>query len=192
MSNLEMIFIPLFVSLVFIYNAHSNPFSKRNNAFLFFAFLFVCLGDYIINLTQWGAWFIIPFVLVHVNLILYFSKEKPWTKSDIKFVWPIMLLSALLYFILIPIIADTTRLLVLAIYMALLSTMLWRAICYTTTKNNDPQKIRIIAGAFLFYVTDLSVASNVVIQSKVLIVVTWICYVPALVMLSLMNYSFKK
>lgn len=188
---LEKIFVPLFVTLVFVFNIWLNPPKKGNNLFLFLAFICVCAGDFIINLTNWGGWFIVPFILVHISLIIYFSKEKKWMKRDAVLLIPILLINIVLIFLLKPFIGDASRLLLLTTYLLILSTMLWRAICFAESKAFITNKILIIGGAFLFFITDVCVASNILLNTKILVAITWICYVPALVMLSMMNYSFR-
>lgn len=186
----QKISVPLFVTLVFFYNYYLNPLKSKNDIFLFFAFLFVCAGDFIVNLTELGAWFIVPFVLVHINLIIYFSRERPWEKKDILYSLPILIMSVTIYTLMWNSIGSTLLRVVFAAYLLLLSTMLWRAAMMFTTGRDLANRIMITAGAMLFYITDVSVASNEVLKTGFLVALTWICYPPALVMLSLMNFPF--
>lgn len=188
----QKIAVPLFVTLVFLYSLYLNPLKQKNSIFLFLAFLFVCAGDYILNLTTLGEWFIVPFVLVHINLITYFSRERSWKLNDWRFLVPISLLSSIIYFSMWHKIDSTAELILFGAYLILLSTMLWRAFVMITTTSSLFRKIMIVGGAFLFYITDVSVATNEILDTRVLVAVTWICYVPALVMLSLINFPFSK
>ena len=70
--------------------------------------------------------------------------------------------------------------------------MLWRAVCFWGTDEPAPQKWLVIGGSMLFYCTDVAVSTNVVFNSKILVALTWICYSPALFMLSAMNYPFQR
>lgn len=188
----ERILVPLFVTFVFIFNWFQNPLSGKNNIYLFLAFLFVCAGDYIVNLTHWGGVFIIPFVLVHIFLILYFSKEKSWKFHDLKWLLPVLATVVLIQILAYPYIEKISYRIVFMLYTFLLATMVWRAICFSQTKQERFNKIMIISGAVLFLITDVSVGLNVVLKTQWLVALTWICYVPSLVMLSLMNTPLKK
>lgn len=187
----EKIFVPFFVILVLAFNVHINPIKKGKNRFLMYAFLFVCVGDIIINLISFNEWSVFSFVLTHINLILFFSFKHHWSSGDVKYTIPVALLSISIFFWALPNIPTTKEAVLFGCYLLVLSTMLWRAVSFLGTKELAITKFLIIGGALLFYLTDVCVSTNVVINSKILLALTWICYPPALFMLSLMNYPFK-
>jgi hypothetical protein len=187
----EKIFVPAFVLLVFAFNVYLNPLAKGKNIFLFFAFFFVCLGDIIINLFEFDTVAVVSFLLTHANLILYYSSRQPWGKADVKYLMPVALLSAAIFLLTRPRMTAAWQLAGFGVYLTVLSVMLWRAVCLRETNDAARQKWLIIGGSLLFYCTDVAVSANVVFNTKILLALTWICYTPALFMLSVMNYPFR-
>ena len=188
----EKIFVPVFVLLVFAFNVYLNPLAKGKNIFLFFAFFFVCLGDILINLFGFYTVAVVSFLLTHTNLILYYSAQHHWAKPDVKYLIPVVLLSAVIFLLVRPRIFAAWQLAAFGFYLSVLGTMLWRAVCFWGTDEPAGQKGLVIGGSLLFYCTDVAVSANVVFNTKILVALTWICYSPALFMLSVMNYPFKR
>lgn len=187
----EKIFVPFFVILVLAFNVYINPIKKGKNRFLLYAFLFVCVGDIIINLISFNEWSVLSFVLTHVNLILFFSFKHRWSRADLKYIIPVALLSLGIFLSFRPNIPTSKEAFLFGCYLLVLSTMLWRATSFLSTRELAITKFLIVVGALLFYLTDVFVSTNVVFDSSILLALTWICYPPALFMLSLMNYPFK-
>ena len=187
----EKILVPVFVLLVFTFNVYLNPLAKGKNIFLFFAFFFVCLGDIVINLFSLDTVAVVSFMLTHTNLILYYSSRRHWAKIDVKYLIPVVLMSGVIFLSVRPRIPAAWLAVAFGVYLSVLSLMLWRAFCFWATEAPAWQKWMVSGGSFLFYCTDAAVSTNVVFKAKILLALTWICYIPALFMLSVMNYQFK-
>jgi hypothetical protein len=86
--------------------------------------------------------------------------------------------------------------LVVPLYMVILSLMAWRSIC----TFGERQSGRIIAGSLLFYACDVFIlaeltAPNFSNPPLTLLVLSWLCYLPALFLLSCIGkdiFSFKR
>jgi len=183
--------IPLLVTMVFISQMIFNFHLGRIKWLLSLAFLFVCTGDFFINLTSLGQYSVLAFVCTHICLITYYFSENRFQKKDFLLFLPVLILSLLAYFSIFSKLS-AFQAIVFAVYLSVLSTMLWRALCYLNFSTPNTRKFLIIAGSFLFYLTDVFVSTNVVFNCNGLVVATWICYPPALLFLSLMNYRFDK
>ena len=188
----EKVSVPVFVTLVFLYNLYLNPPLDKKKIPLFLAFLFVCIGDYMVNLTSLGAFFIIPFMLVHINLIVCFSVERPWQAKNLPLLLPVLAPGIIIYSLMWERIHSAGQLVVFALYLLLLSTMLWRATVTAASRRPIFNKVMLFCGALFFYITDVSVATNTVLKTQFLVGLTWICYPPALAMLSMMNFPLRK
>jgi hypothetical protein len=125
----ERILVPSFVLLVFAANAYINPIRFGKNKYLLLAFLFVAVGDTLVNLTSLRVAVAVSFLLTHLNLILFYSYEKPWKRGDAKYLVPVLVSSlAALWFVSLrtPTVRDS---LLLGCYLLMLTLMLWRALC---------------------------------------------------------------
>ena len=181
--------IPFFVFLVFISAIVFNWPLVKKRWLLCLAFGFVCIGDFLLNLTTYGKYCVLAFCATHICLIIYYLQDNHFKKSDLNYLFLLFGFSATLYLLINRAIAEVYLSVVFAVYLIVLSTMLWRALCYIKSDNTLLRKVLIIAGSSLFYITDICVSSNELYHTKTLIILTWICYPPALVMLSLINAS---
>jgi hypothetical protein len=179
--------IPFFVLLVFIATIIFNRPLVKNRLLLYLAFGFVCVGDFLVNLTSYGKYSVLSFCGTHICLIIYYLKDTHFKKSDLNCLFLPFGISAMLFLFIKRDIAEVYLSVVFAVYLIVLSTMLWRAICYIKSNYTLLRKVLIIAGSSFFYITDICVSSNVVYHTKTLMILTWICYPPALAMLSLIN-----
>lgn len=186
----ERILVPLFVVLVFAVNAYINPLGVGKNKYLFLAFLFVCVGNILLNLTDLRVPVAISFLLTHLNLILFYSHKQPWQRRDAKYLFPVLLSSAAAFWFVSLRVPSMRESLLLGCYLLMLTVMLWRALCIFATGERSVGRFLVIGGSFLFYLTDILVSANIVYEANSLVALTWICYPPALFMLSLMNYPF--
>ena len=182
--------IPAFVTIVFISQMVYNFHLGKIKWLLSLAFLFVCTGDFLINLTSIGQYSVLAFVCTHICLIIYYFSENKFKSKDLLLLIPVIILSLLAYFSIFNKLS-TFQAIVFAVYLSVLTTMLWRALCYLNFETSSRRKILIIAGSLLFYLTDVFVSTNVVFNCNGLVVATWVCYPPALLFLSLMNYKFN-
>jgi hypothetical protein len=188
-DSISRIAIPVMVITIFIYAVISNFSIPKAKIFLLLAFGFVCIGDILINLTTFWKYSVLAFCCTHICLIIYYFLENRFEKQDLINLLIIFIIGLSIF---LKINSDITELglsVLFGVYLSILSTMLWRATCYLKSNNSLIRKLLIMSGSLLFYITDICVSANVIYQSKTLIIITWICYPPALVMLSMMNVT---
>jgi uncharacterized membrane protein YhhN len=190
-DSAERILVPLFVILVFAVSAYLNPIAVGKNKYLFLAFLFICIGDILLNLTNLRVLVAVSFLLTHLNLTLFYSYRMRWQSGDFRLLFPVLLTSAAAFWFVSLKEPSLQQCLLLGCYLLMLTAMLWRALCVFATGERAKGKFLLAGGSFLFYLTDIFVSANVVYETNSLVALTWICYPPALFMLSLMNFPFQ-
>jgi uncharacterized membrane protein YhhN len=182
--------IPLFV-LVMLFNSlvlyRDRPSKQR--ILLVFAFFFAFIGDTIINFTPYRTAIPLPFAVTHILLAVYFFKESGLKKRDAIFAVPILMASGLILFFNLPRISSGFVAVGLTVYLIILSAMAWRGSCCVLTKDIDIKKRALMmAGALLFYTTDVLVGMAYIYDTKDLTFWIWIVYPPALFCLSIFNW----
>lgn len=186
----ESLSLCFFTILLFV--CLSNNIQNKNNILLYFIFLFVFAGDAVINLTKHKELCIIPFSLTHILLAIYYILDIKILKKDFLLLIPVLCFSALLVFWVSADIPNKLQLTVFIIYLGILDLMVWRALCYLRANSHRLKKWFIILGSAMFYFTDIVVCLNLIYPRKVFIVLMWLLYPPALVLLSLMNVQQMK
>jgi hypothetical protein len=165
---------------------------NRHNILLYFVFLFILIGDGIINWSEYKQLSVIPFSLTHILLALYYILDIQFVKKDFIFLMPVLAFSALLFFKVHADIQDNLLLTVFIIYLNILNFMLWRALCYLRLNSNGLKTLFVILGSLFFYFTDVSVCLYSIYKQESLIAIIWVLYPPALLLLSLMNIQQSK
>jgi predicted neutral ceramidase superfamily lipid hydrolase len=72
-------------------------------------------------------------------------------------------------------------------YLTILNFMLWRALCFLRSNENNLKILLVIVGSLFFYMTDIFVSLYAIYDNKIFIKLIWIIYPPALFFLSLIN-----
>ena len=189
-NNIEevtRIIIPLFVFMIFIFVLLTNSVDKRHSFILYFVFLFILTGDCIINWSKYIELSIIPFSLTHILLGIYYIFDTRFKGKDFLFLIPVLIFSALLFFMARGEIKDALLQSAFIIYLIILNFMLWRALCYLRSKQNSLKILLVIVGSLFFYMTDIFVSLYALYDNKIFITLIWIIYPPALFFLSLIN-----
>ena len=181
------IIIPLFVFTALFFVLSTNRPVNRHTILLHLAFLLIFTGDVIINLTGHKELSIIPFALAHVLLTTYYIQEVGFIKQDFICLIPVLCLSSMVIFIVRKDIPDNVYLFPLIVYLGILGVMLWRAFCFFRSTQNRLKVWLIAAGSCLFYITDVLACLHTIYHQSLFIVIIWLTYPPALVLLSLMN-----
>jgi len=197
--------VPLYVGITFIYNLIAPGIEKTK--FIAFALLFANLAE-IINAANldFGLLF---FVVTHILLTIFHTKKTIELKAlkvkqnDVDWLvkyHKIQRYSGFLMLVLFIFISTFIVLnlhekillyeLVVPIYMFFLSIMAWRAIC----TYGEEQSGRIIIGSLLFYICDVFIlleltAPNFDNPPLYMLVISWITYLPALFLLSVIGKS---
>lgn len=181
------ILIPIFVGMAAYWCfLKSENKSIKGNLLLILALFVAFIAD---TLNNWVEPAIIGlgfFLGTQMLLIAFFFKKKKFENKDlIKLIpflgWAVIFcikfvpqFSSLLYYIGIP------------CYVALVTCMLWRAMCLYKIDTDDDQFAML--GGLCFFVCDISVVSSLVFGNlPVIDLVVWIVYPPALFLLSLID-----
>nr|AGS52175.1 hypothetical protein [uncultured bacterium contig00049] len=186
-------FIPVFVLLTAIasfVNARDRSF-KQGSLMLSIALLVAFCADTVINLVdpilpvKVG---VIIFLACHICLLIYFFRKKSFEAKELLYILPLLGISAIFCIAIVPLIESALLMYGVPFYMLLLTLMLWRAVCLYKDKDN----VKIILGAILFFITDISV---IMIQAygniTPLRIETWAVYPHALFLLSLVDNKEK-
>jgi uncharacterized membrane protein YfcA len=132
---------------------------------------------------------VVIFLACHICLLAYFFKKKHFEVKELLYILPFLGISAIFSAAIVPHISSALLSYGVPFYMLLLTLMLWRAICLYKDKDN----VKIILGAVLFFITDISV---IMIQAygniTALRIETWAVYPPALFLLSLIDNKDKE
>jgi uncharacterized membrane protein YhhN len=191
MFSAARFFIPVFVLLAAIasfVNARDRSF-KQGSLLLTIALLVAFCADTVINFVDPlpSVAFkpgVVIFLACHICLLAYFFKKKPFETKELLYILPFLGISAIFCAAIVPQIESALLTYGVPFYMFLLTLMLWRAICL----YNDKDNVKIILGAVLFFITDISV---IMIQAfgniQALRIETWAVYPPALFLLSLID-----
>ncbi|MBN1474459.1 MAG: hypothetical protein JW914_07590 [Syntrophaceae bacterium] len=194
-NNIEevtRIIIPLFVFIIFIFVSLTISTGEQHNIILYFVFLFILTGDCIINWSQHIKFSIIPFSLAHILLGIYYIFDIRFKRKDFLFFIPVLIFSALLFFMARGEIKGALLQSAFIIYLTILNFMLWRALCYLRSKQNSLKILLVIVGSLFFYMTDIFVSLYAIYDNKIFITLIWIIYPPALFFLSLINVGQSK
>jgi hypothetical protein len=191
-EEVTRIIIPLFVFMIFLFVLFTNNIMNKHNVLLYVVFLFILIGDCIINWSEYKQLSIIPFILTHIFLALYYILDIKFVKKDFIFLIPVLAFSALLFFKVHVDIQGNLLLAVFIVYLSILNFMLWRALCYLRSNQNGLKTLFVILGSLFFYLTDISVYLYSIYKQENLIAIIWILYPPALLLLSLMNIRESK
>lgn len=185
---LSQLLIPIYVILILSYVLTSSSENDRFRILYIIPFLGICAGDLIINITPYIKLSIIPFSLTHIAFTIYFLKDIGKSKTDVIFILPPAIVSFAIFLLTQSQVDQIVLKFVYAIYLLILSTMLWRAFCYLGRKEIlFWKKITCVSGAVLFFITDIMVSLMQVYKSMNLIPLIWVVYPPALFLLSIMN-----
>lgn len=144
------------------------------------AFALVFSGDFLINLTPWGKYSALSFTLAHTLFIWQYLLIRPFRLRQSVWLLPVATVSVAYLVWTVPLIPQTPTAIALCAYLALLSVMLWRAICTTLEGGLRSRGAWILPGAALFYAVDLMVCRGAAEDSSRWVVPTWICYPVAL------------
>ncbi len=191
-ESITGILIPVYVSLIFFLALSINMRKfERKDLLILFAFILIMTGDFLINLTPYMKFSVIPFMLTHILFGLYYLIECRWKRKDMMLLIPVV--GFIIFFVFYHYPAIKPGLLPLfLIYLFILSFMIWRALCYL---NNDRYPVMkryfIITGALLFFSTDILVCSMQVYKSDMYIFWIWFLYPLGLLLLSTFNYFEK-
>ncbi len=147
-------------------------------------------GDLAINLTPFIKISAITFSVTHILLGVSFLIETGWRKKDPFILLPVLCLSSACFAYNIFSIPGTGMAVAFGVYLMILSFMLWRAICCAWSDLPWKTSLCVISGAFLFYITDMLVCSHIY-RDDAYIAGVWICYPPALFLLSISDW-FRK
>ena len=191
-EEVTRIIIPLFVFMIFLFVLFTNNIMNRHNTLLYLVFLFILIGDCIINWSGYKQLSIIPFGLTHICLAIYYILDIQFVKKDFIFLMPVLAFSALLFFKVHADIQGNLLLAVFIIYLNILNFMLWRALCYLRSNSKGLKTLFVLLGSLLFYFTDVSVCLYSIYKQENLIAIIWILYPLALLLLSLMNIQQSK
>jgi hypothetical protein len=191
-EEVTRIIIPLFVFMIFLFVLFTNNIMNRHNTLLYLVFLFILIGDCIINWSKYKHLSIIPFSLTHIFLAVYYILDIQFVKKDFIFLIPVLAFSTLLFFKIHADIQGNYLQVVFIIYLNILNFMLWRALCYLRSNQNGLKTLFVILGSLFFYFTDVSVCLYSIYKQESLITIIWILYPPALFLLSLMNIQQSK
>lgn len=173
--------------MIFIFVLLTNSADERHNIILYFVFLFILTGDCIINWSTHINFSIIPFSVTHILLGIYYIFDTRFKGKDFLFLIPVLIFSALLFFMARGEIKGALLQFAFIIYLTILNFMLWRALCYLRSKQNSLKISLVIVGSLFFYMTDIFVSLHAIYGNKIFITLIWIIYPPALFFLSLIN-----
>lgn len=191
-EEVTRIIIPLFVFTIFLFALFTNNKTSGHNILLCFSFLFILIGDCIINWSEHKQLSIFPFSLTHIFLALYYIFDIHFVKKDFIFLIPVLALSALLFFKIYEDIQGNYLLTVFIVYLIILDFMLWRALCYLRSGQNGLKILFVTLGSLFFYFTDISVILYLIYKQERMVFIIWLLYPPALLLLSMMNIQKSK
>jgi uncharacterized membrane protein YhhN len=180
----------LLAAIASFLNARDRSF-KQGSLLLTIALFVAFCADTVINLldpvlpVKIG---VIIFLVCHICLLTYFLKKKPFEAKELTYLLPLLGISAVFCIAIVPQIQSALLMYGVPFYMFLLTLMLWRAICLYKDKDN----VKIILGAVLFFITDISVIMMQAFgNAQALRIETWAVYPPALFLLSLIDNKEK-
>jgi uncharacterized membrane protein YfcA len=175
--------IPMFVLLTALYsfvNTKGRGF-KQGSYLLTLALFFAFCADTVINFFP-DLPGVVIFCATHICLVTYYLKKKPLEAKEVLYAIPLLAIGVMFCIAILPHIASKLLIYGIPAYMALLTLMLWRALCLFKDKNS----LKIILGSVLFYLGDISVIMMLAYgDSTALNVETWATYPPTLFLLSL-------
>lgn len=169
--------IPVYVFAALLYSIYKSVSRTR---LISLALFFALLGDIFINCTPWkqGA---AVFCLTHACLIICCLRYMPPARRDIVPALPVFCTGLAYYLLVRADLPDKMMHIAFALYLFLISVMLWRALCLRGGMFSMVMGV----GALLFFLTDLSVLSDALYAQRALSILTWLLYPPALFLLSM-------
>jgi len=177
--------IPAFVLTTALYsfmNAKDRSF-KQGSLLLTLALALAFCADTVINFFP-DLPGVAIFCATHICLIIYYFKKKSLENKEVLYLLPLLAIGTMFCIAILPHITSKLFMYGIPVYMALLTLMLWRALCLFNDKDN----LKIILGSALFYLTDISVIMMLAYgDSTVLNIEAWAMYPPALFLLSLVD-----
>lgn len=176
MDGISRWLIPAFVLTMFIR-------VKPNFRILKFALLFCLIGDIFINLSPWKFLCVPAFAVAHGFLMIHFYHFKQQWKWG--YIWVLGIADALFIFTIHNQVASAAHWIVMVSYLLILSGML--AMAFSTRSLSPKGRFLsrfVVLGALLFYVTDLMVIAQFLTQNSIFAIGIWVCYPPALYILS--------
>lgn len=186
---LSAVLIPFFVALVFLAATTGVLRNKRKSRWLTVAaFFFIMAGDWTINLTPFIKISAVTFSLTHILLGLSFLIDTGFRLKDLQMLLPVVIVSSAYFANNIIQVRVTGRAVILGIYLCFLSFMMWRALCYLRHGLPAKMTLCVITGSFLFYITDLLVCTMQIYSDSKYIISIWLCYPPALFLLSISRW----
>lgn len=184
MPAYSRVLIPIFVLMTAL-NAWLSGKGLAHGRLMAAAFVFILLGDGLINLTPYEPQAPLAFGAAHLLLSAYFTRFARIRPSDLIPGLVVLVFSAAFFLgcLRFPVSAGQTA--TLGLYLAVLSWMAWRGWCLFRDKAL-PSAFRalVLAGVLLFYVTDLAVIAGYIVPMKALTMFVWIFYPVSLFCLS--------
>jgi hypothetical protein len=175
--------IPVFVLGICLYSLQGTTKDRLISLALFFAFV----GDSLINLSPFPSACIIPFALTHVCLIVYYLTRKTFALNELLTLVPILLLSGFFYDRIRADIPGGAQKAVCLAYLGILDIMVWRAGCLLFSAETRSDRLKVLWGSVLFYITDVMVCLYTVYHHRAFIIVIWSIYPTALGLLSMIH-----
>ena len=169
--------IPVYVLLTALY---SVSLTCRDGRLLTAALFCAFIGDACINWIHWKPGALI-FCLAHLLLIAFYLNIQPIRRQDLLVLLPFVAVGGAYYLAVKDDVPSQALAWLLIAYLILLSMMAWRALC----TNNSTVFPLLAIGSLLFYLTDLSVLSDILYEERLFSLLTWTLYPPALFLLSL-------
>jgi hypothetical protein len=194
-NDITKYLIPLFVLFLFIYTFIQR--TDKTTWLLTAAMFFVLAGDILLNWAgNFGNNGVFSFMVTHICLAVFFLKKYKFHRSDLILLVPILFFSAAYYLFVYMNSGSTLLHIVLAVYLLILSLMVWRAILAAVRNVMPDDTVRIFAGAVMFYFTDLSVFLQIIYTdnpalNKIFVIITWLLYPPALTLIGTIGKSRK-
>ena len=187
LNFLSEILIPFFVTWVLLFVILNTKLNTKKDYWFVGAFVFICFGDYLINLTPYKQFSAVAFGCTHICLSIFYISNTGFKKGSFKWIFVPVVLSIVAIIFTFKDFSEQYLRTIFISYLVILSFMLWRALSYIDSTASLMIKILVVFGSFFFYFTDIFVCMQVLYPQKIFISLTWILYPPALVMLSLLS-----
>jgi hypothetical protein len=183
LDGLTRFLVPTFVLSIFATVLAWGGASPRAARLASAAFGSIAAGDVALNLTPWPAAAVPAFLCAHLCLAAAFLRERRLRTSDLPWLVPPAIAALLFARHELPRLAGAGSFAGLAVYLVVLTAMLWRGLC-PTLSIPCAKRIARSLGAALFFATDLFSIATYVEATRVYIAWIWALYPPALLCLA--------
>lgn len=182
-DTLGRFLIPIFVLLVLVVAIRVPGGLGAQRKLLITALSAALVGDLLVNWSPVPGWCLLPFAITHLSLFALCVHLRAFSVFDLLILPAVATVAWIFHLAMAPHMPSTVTWLAAIFYQVLLVMVCWRALCLWQSPQTVAKKL-LASGIVLFFFTDHFVMMQIVTPATHWVLLTWLCYPPALFLIA--------